>query len=240
MAVGAQQVEGRPGDPRAGELPVVGGIVGYRVDAQQVAEPGASSAGAGWPITSRLKRVSSSLSNRSSTGPSGLQLEPQPRESDRPRAARPPAGRPASATAGSPDSGCRSARWCGTRACCTRSTVIANAAIRARICVRNSPANQLSDTISVNARSVVRSSRCATGMRSALVGVEQRRRRRALRRRARASTPGCRRPAGRCSCPARPSGCGCAPRRRAGSSAGRGSARRSGDGCDRSRTSCTP
>ncbi|MNC97395.1 hypothetical protein D3C83_150420 [compost metagenome] len=48
----------------------------------------------------------------------------------------------------------------------TRSFVIANAATRASMRVRNSLPNQPSVTITWNTRSVVRSSRRATGMRS--------------------------------------------------------------------------
>ena len=48
----------------------------------------------------------------------------------------------------------------------TRSNVMASAAIRKMILVRNTLASQLSETMSWNARSVVLSSSCATGMRS--------------------------------------------------------------------------
>ena len=50
---------------------------------------------------------------------------------------------------------------------CIRLRVIASATTLARIRVRKSPAIRLSETSSVNARSVVASSRWATGMRSA-------------------------------------------------------------------------
>ena len=80
MAVGAQQIERRLRDAGARQFRIVDGIGGNRVDAQQIAEAERASAGAGWPITIRLKCVSSSFWNRSSTGPSAAQLEPQPRE----------------------------------------------------------------------------------------------------------------------------------------------------------------
>ena len=49
----------------------------------------------------------------------------------------------------------------------TRWCAIANAAILARIFVRSRPSSQLSETTSLNARSVVLNSRRAIGMRSA-------------------------------------------------------------------------
>ena len=141
------------------------------------------------------------------------------------------------ARAGCCDSECRFARRCGMQA-----VARACGSSRTRRCAPgsacgSSPANGLSDTTSRNARSVVSSSRCATGRRSASYESSSAGIRLALRRRARASTRGCTHPAGRCSCLARRRGCARARRRRAGSSGDRESARRRDDECDRSRTS---
>ena len=95
VAVGTQQVERRSGDPARGEL--CGRCrrsPGSRARARRSPNPTRRLLAPVCPITSRLKRVSSSLPKRSSAGPSARQLEPQPREAVAGRGA--PFGRPAS------------------------------------------------------------------------------------------------------------------------------------------------
>ena len=237
MTVGAQQVERRLAMLARASSRSFAGIARNGMHADQVAEL-VDCAGAS-PNTSRLKRVSSSARNRSSIGPSGRSLI-------RIQGKRSPARR-------------RVLRQAGQRLR-QRALRIADADLRdgaereapdplephrdrgdtGNDCRAQQPAAASRPRRSAwNARSVVSQQPLRDRHALLLVGVEQGRHRRGPARRARASTRGCRRPAGRCSCPARPPGCGCGRRRRAGSSGGRGSVRRRGDGCGRSRTSCT-
>ena len=124
--------------------------------AQQVAQT-CHAAGRRWlPDHDQVEARVVELSEQVLGGPARRELEPQPRESDRPPAARRRAGPAASPTAGSRGSAMPIWEM-------VRNASSAHALERHRererpwrtMRVRNSPASQLSETTSENARSVV-------------------------------------------------------------------------------------
>ena len=120
MAVRTQEVERGLGDPGARELPVVGGIARYRMDAQPIAERRQPVRRRRLPDHDQIESRVVEFSEQVLGGTVRLEPEPQPR--------KPIAGarrgvrqaRPAFPITGCRGSGYRSGRWCETRAFVSR------------------------------------------------------------------------------------------------------------------------
>ena len=165
MSVRTQEIERGLGNLRARQFHVIHGINRDHVDAQQVAELQRPSARRRLPDHDQVELGVVEFLEQILDRAVRAELEPQPREAIA-RARRAirqtlqglrQGGFPvADADLGD----VRNANFC------IRSRLIANAAILARTFVRSKPASQLSETTSMNARSVVLSNRRATGTRS--------------------------------------------------------------------------
>ena len=78
MTVRAQQVESGSGNPRAGELPVIGGVAGDHMGSQQVAETRYAIGGCGLADQDEREASVVQLSEQVLGGPVAGKLEPQP------------------------------------------------------------------------------------------------------------------------------------------------------------------